>query len=128
MSDEALREVNRTIVEMSRAIGGLELTVKTLTTTWQSQEAGASQGRRDLHQKFDGLSDKVTGLAGKVDIALKELGEMKPSVEAFENAKLQAIGGLKLGRWLWMALPFGGGGLIAWLMTHWMGGPRPPIQ
>ena len=55
MSDEALREVNRTIVEMSRAIGGLESTVKTLTTTWQSQEAGASQGRRDLHQKFDGL-------------------------------------------------------------------------
>lgn len=127
MSDEALREVNRTIVEMSRAIGGLESTVKTLTTTWQSQEAGASQGRRDLHQKFDALSGKVGELAGKVDTALKDLGEMKPSVEAFENAKSQALGGLKLGRWLWMALPFSGGTVVAWFLTHWAG-PKPPLQ
>jgi hypothetical protein len=41
---------------------------------------------------------------------------------------LQAIGGLKLGKLIWMALPFGGGGLAAWLMTHWMGGPKPLIQ
>ena len=58
MSDEALREVNRTIVEMSRAIGALESTVKTLTTTWQSQEVSVAQGRRDLHRKFDGLASR----------------------------------------------------------------------
>ena len=127
MSDEALREVNRTIIEMSRAIGALESTVKTLTTTWQSQEVSASEGRRDLHKKFDGLAGKVSELAGKLDIAVKEIGEMKPSVDALEVAKLQAIGGLKLGRLLWMALPFGGGGLVAWFLTHWAG-PKPPMQ
>jgi hypothetical protein len=107
MSDEAaLREVNRTIIEMARAIGALESTVKTLTTTWQTQEVIASEGRRDLHKKFDGLAGKVSELAGKLDIAVKDLGEIKPSVEAFEVAKLQAIGGLKLGKLIWMALPF----------------------
>ena len=67
---------------MSRAIGALEPTVKTLTTTWQSQEVSASQGRRDLHQKFDGLALKVSELAGKVDTAVKDIGDMKPSAGA----------------------------------------------
>jgi hypothetical protein len=86
----------------------------------------------NLERLAAGLSafghDLAAGLAGKVDKALGDLAEMKPSVEAFENAKLQAIGGLKLGKLIWVALPFGGGGLAAWLMTHWMAGPKPPIQ
>lgn len=126
MTDEAaLREINRTIIEMSRAMGGLESTVKTLTQTWQTQDAEATQGRRDLRQRFEALSGKVGELGGKVDRALTELGEIKPSVEAFENAKQQAVGGLKLGKLLWMGLPFGGGGLITWFLTHWANGPRP---
>ena len=64
-----------------------------------------------------------------MDAAVKDIGEIKPSVEAFENAKQQAVGGLKLGKAVWLALPFGGGGLIAWLLAHFLGGgPKPPIQ
>ncbi len=122
MSDPATEAALR---EMSRSIGGLESTVKTMVSTWQSQEASASQGRRDLHQKFDALADKVTGLAGKVDAAIRDITEIKPSVAAFEDAKAQAIGAQKLGKWIWAALPFAGGG-IGWMLAHWINiTPKP---
>lgn len=127
MSDEAaLREMQRTMLEMARAIGALESTVKSMTETWRTQDASASIGRRDLHQKFDGLVGTVSGLSGKVEKLIGEMAEIKPSVEAFEIAKFQAIGGMKLGRALWLALPFGGGGGLVWLLHH-LWGPKPPL-
>lgn len=114
--------------EMSRIIGGLESSVKTMVSTWQSQEASASQGRRDLHTKFDTLADKVSGLSSKVDAMGKDLTEIKPSVDAFKNAKEQAIGAQKLGKWIWAALPFAGGG-IGWMIANWVSiTPRPPTH
>lgn len=125
MSDPATEAALR---EISRSMGGLESTVKSLVSTWQSQEASASQGRRDLHQKFDALAEKVTGLAAKVDKAMADITEIKPSVEAFENAKAQAIGAQKLGKWIWAALPFAGGG-IGWMLANWITiTPKPPLH
>lgn len=125
MSDPATEAALR---EMSRTIGGLESTVKTLVSTWQSQEATASQGRRDLHQKFEALAEKVGAMAAKVDTAIKDITEIRPSVEAFENAKAQAIGAQKLGKWIWAALPFAGGG-IGWAIANWITiAPKPPLH
>jgi hypothetical protein len=122
MSDEmALRE-------MIRSIGGLESTVKSLQQTWQSQEASASQGRRDLHQKFDAMRSEVHALTAKVDGALRELAEIKPSVHAFENAKAQAQGAQTLGKWIWGGLLFAGGG-IGWALANWITiTPKPPLH
>jgi outer membrane murein-binding lipoprotein Lpp len=114
--------------EMSRSIGGLESTVKTLVSTWQSQEASASQGRRDLHFKFDALSEKVSSLSAKVDTAIADITDIKPSVEAFETAKAQAVGAQKLGKWIWAGLAAGGGAL-GWMLANWITiGPKPPLH
>jgi hypothetical protein len=126
MSDPATEAALR---EMSRTIGGLESTVKTLVSTWQSQEAGASQGRRDLHHKFDSLADRVAGIASKLDTAIKDIVDIKPAVAAFEDAKSQAIGAQKLGKGIWAALLFvgaGGGGGLVWAVANWITiGPKP---
>lgn len=105
--------------EMSRTLGGVESTVKSLVSTWQSQEASASQGRRDLHQKFEALADKVSGLSAKVDTAIKDITEIKPSVQAFEDAKQQAKGAQTLGKIIWAILGFGGMG-IGWVLANWI--------
>jgi hypothetical protein len=114
--------------EMSRSIGGLESTVKTLVSTWQSQEVTASQGRRDLHQKFEVLRNDVHSLAGQIAGALKDIADIKPSVHAFENAKEQAIGAQKLGKIIWGALFFMGGG-VGWMIANWITiTPKPPLH
>lgn len=112
--------------EMSRSIGGLESTVKSLVSTWQTQETSASQGRRDLHIKFDALSEKVSGMSAKVDTAIRDITDIKPSVEAFEDAKSQAVGAQKLGKWIWAGL-LGSGGVIGWALANWITiGPKLP--
>lgn len=125
MSDDATQAALR---EMSRSIGGLESTVKTLLTTWQSQDASASQGRRDLHQKFDAVRQEVSGLAAQVATAVKDIADIKPSVEAFKNARQQAQGAQKLGKFIWAGLVFSGGG-IGWMLANWITiGPKPPLH
>jgi outer membrane murein-binding lipoprotein Lpp len=125
-------ETEAALREMSRSIGGLESTVKSLVSTWQSQETNASQGRRDLHTKFDALSEKVTGLTAKVDTAIRDITLIKPSVQAFENAKEQAIGAQRLGKGIWAALLFLGGGSgagLTWVIANWVTiGPKPPLH
>ena len=116
MTDASIQAALR---DMSRAIGGLESSITSMQQTWQSQEASASQGRRDLHIKFDGLTEKVSGLANKVDTAIKDITEIKPSVQAFESAKQQAKGAQTLGKWIWGLLLFLGG-LIGWALTNWI--------
>ena len=116
MSDPATEAALR---EMSRSIGGLESTVKNLVSTWQSQEAQASQGRRDLHHKFDALRTDVHSMGAQVAGALKDIADIKPSVEAFEDAKQQAKGAQTLGKWIWGGLVFIGGG-IGWILANWI--------
>ena len=118
--------------EMSHMIGGLESTVKSLVATWQSQEANASLGRRDLHQKFDAMRDDFYKLTHQVTGALKDIAEIKPSVDAFENARQQAKGAQRLGKWIWGGLTFGGlggGSILGWMLANWVNlGPKPPLH
>ncbi len=118
--------------EMAEKIGGLQATVATMVSTWQSQEANASQGRRDLHHKFDALRSEMHALAGQVAGALKDLAEIKPSVDAFETARDQAIGAQKLGKGIWAILVFlglGTGSGVTWILANWISiGPKPPLH
>lgn len=114
--------------EMSRSIGGLESTVKTLVSTWQSQETLASQGRRDLHQKFDQLRTDVHNMATQVAGALTDIADLKPSVEAFKTARTEARGAQKLGKWLFGLIGLAGTAL-GWALNNWITiGPKPPLH
>lgn len=105
--------------EMSRSIGGLESTVKTMVTTWQSQEAVATQGRRDLHQKVDALRGELHDMGSTLAGAIRDIAAMKPSVEAFENAKAQALGAQKFGKWLWGIAALVSGA-VGWILSNWI--------
>ena len=105
--------------EMSRWIGSSRHRCGSLVQTWQAQEASASQGRRDLHQKFEALRGEFHAVATQVAGALKDIADIKPSVQAFENAKAQAKGAQMLGKIIWGILLFAGGG-IGWMLANWI--------
>lgn len=103
--------------DMARSIGGLESTVKTLVETWRNQEQSASSGRRVLHEKFDQLQGEVHNFGHQLAGALKDIADMKPTVDAVEIAKERTIGAGILAKALWMI----GGAMIAggaWLLSH----------
>lgn len=110
-------DIQTALREMAGQIGALGATVKSLETTWQTQEAAASQGRRELHRKFESVSEKVSTLTGRVDQILKDILDMQPTVKAVEMAKERAIGATMLGKVLWAV----GGAMVAagvWLLSH----------
>ena len=110
-------DLQAAIREMAGQIGALGATVKSLESTWQKQEAAATEGRRELHRKFEAMSEKVGTLAHKVEAILDDLLSIKPTVAAVERAKQRAIGAGLFGKFLWMA----GGAMIAggaWLLAH----------
>lgn len=114
--------------DMSRTIGGLESTVKNLMRMWEQQEQAASQGRRDLHQKFDAIIKDVAGLSAKLEAAVNDITEIKPSVKAFESAKEQAKGAQTVGKGIWAGLIFVSGG-IGWMLNNWISiAPKPPLH
>ncbi|MBR0871215.1 DUF1515 domain-containing protein [Bradyrhizobium tropiciagri] len=127
MSDEATQSALR---EMARVIGGLESTVKSLEATWRTQEQSASSGRRELHQKVealrsevsakvDGMRGELTVMGGQLSTAIKEIAEMKPTVDAVENVQVQATGVRNAGRWLyWIAVLLSGG--VGWIITNFV--------
>jgi len=71
-----------TIHEMSRAIGSLESSAKTLTTTWAEQDREATEGRRLLHAKIDDLKSQQATLAAQVAQQTSKLAEVEPAINA----------------------------------------------
>jgi len=69
------------IHDMSRAVGALESSVKTLTATWARQDAQATEGRRLLHGKVDELRTQQAILTGQVAQQTQELAEVKPALK-----------------------------------------------
>ncbi|GAB9224789.1 hypothetical protein BDS110ZK18_66720 [Bradyrhizobium diazoefficiens] len=106
--------------DMARAIGALESTVKTLTHQWRDQDEKASLGRRDLHQKIDGVLKELRTLDGLVKAAISDIAFMKPIVDSVEAAKLQAQGAVKAGRWIYVVLSGGGGMTLLWIVSHFV--------
>lgn len=103
--------------EMSRSIGGLESTVKTLVDTWRNQEQAAASARRVLHDRFESLQGEVHGFSAQLTGVLRDIAEMKPIIDEVETAKQRAIGAGMLGKALWAT----GGAMIAggiWLLSH----------
>lgn len=106
--------------EMSRAIGSLEASVIELNRKWDERERSASEGRRVLHAKFDSLKDEVTEMATKVVGVETALASIEPEIKTFQEARMQAIGAQKLGKWIWwvlMGIAGAAGGVLHWLLS-----------
>lgn len=129
MSNEA--DIQGALREMSGTIGGLKSTVENMSRMWQTQEASATQGRRDLHQKLEAVKTEVSGLRVEIATAAKDITEIKPDVQEFRNAKQQAKGAERLGRRLFAAIGLIGtmiGGALGWAVSNWVTiGPKPPL-
>ena len=111
--------------EMSRAIGSLEASVRSLNERWEERERSAAEGRRVLHAKFDALRDNVSDLASEVSGVTEKLASIEPEIKTFEEARLQAIGAQKLGKWIWWVLlgvAGAAGSMITWFLNLPRGG------
>jgi outer membrane murein-binding lipoprotein Lpp len=96
MTDGAIHQV-------SADIGGLKASVEMLMTTWQAQEKSATDGRRSLHDKFDLLSKDVIRLTAEVENLAKDLGVIKPAIDAFKTARDRQDGAQWMGKLVWGA-------------------------
>lgn len=92
--------------EVSRSIGSLEASVTNLTETWQRQDREATEGRRRLHEKMDGLKSQQETLASTVAQQTKKLTEIEPAIKRFEAQRQRQEGARSLAKLLW-------GGLLA---------------
>lgn len=117
MSEESA--THAALLAMAKSLGGLESTVAGLVSQWRSQDEKASQGRRDLHQKIDAMRGEMQELDGLLKEAIKDIAAMKPTVEAVENAKQQAVGVSKASVWLWRLAIFLSGG-AAWVLANYL--------
>lgn len=89
--------------EVSARLGGVQSAVELMTSTWQRQESSASEGRRELHRKFDDVRNEVTKLTGRVDRMGRDIAEIKPAIEAFKSARARQEGAQWLGKLIWLA-------------------------
>jgi hypothetical protein len=78
--------------EMSRAVGALEATVKSLTQIWQQQDESATEGRHRLYAKVDQMMTELVKLTGRVDRLAEEVTTLKPQVATFNDNHQQGIG------------------------------------
>jgi len=87
--------------EVSRSIGSLEASVTNLTETWQRQDREATEGRRRLHEKMDGLKSQQEALASTVALQTKKLAEVEPAIKRFEAERQRQAGARSLAKLLW---------------------------
>lgn len=92
------------IHDMSRAIGALQSTVKNLTDNWQQQDREATEGRRLLHAKVDGLTVQQAVLTGQVAQQTAELAEVKPAIKRFEADRQRREGANSMVKLIWVGL------------------------
>lgn len=97
--------------QITLMVGGLKQAVETMTSMWQSQEAVASEGRRQVHLKIDKLKDEVANLSVRVNQMSTDIAIIKPDVEAFNDEKLRSEGAKRLGMRLWAAITAVAGGI-----------------
>lgn len=85
-------------------VGALTNAVQMMTSMWRSQEESATTGRRIMHEKMDGVSNRLTTLTGRVDQMGEKIEIIEPSVAAFKATRHRAEGAMSLGKYLWGAL------------------------
>ncbi len=111
---------------MSRAIGDLEATVRSLTDTWSQQDQHATEGRRLLHAKVDTLTSTIQTTNARLDTLTGRFAEIEPAVRRFEVARQRAEGARSLAKLLWAGfVAFAAGlGYLASDLMHLLWPPK----
>lgn len=115
-SDEATQAALR---QMAGQIGELASTVRSLEFNWRNQDEKASTGRAVLHAKIDDLRGDFHSWRGKLETAIVDIAEMKPTVDEIRAARERAIGALMVSRVLYAAGIVMTGG-ITWILSNWI--------
>src|SRR4051812_33060087 len=89
---------------MSRAIGSLESSVKTLTETWQQQDREATEGRRLLYDKVDELKSAQAKMASQFTQLTSKFAEIEPAIKRFERERQRKEGANSLAKIIWAGL------------------------
>lgn len=110
-------DIQHALREMARQIGSLQSSVDTLTSTWQRQDADATEGRREMRCRVEVLTERVTAVASRVETMSAELIAIKPTVDLVKTARAEVSGVGRAGRVVWQVVGFfGAGGAGAWLV------------
>ena len=89
------------INEFSRALGGLQATVASLTSMWERNDREATEGRRRLYVKVDEMKDSLGVLSSRVESLSTDVAAMKPTVRIFDTQHQQGIGTKKTIAMIW---------------------------
>jgi|ERR1700690_3399022 hypothetical protein len=99
----------------ARAFGKLEAKVEHLVETWKTQDRQATEGRRQLHGKFDELKDVMTKAVGDIQVQVGNLGhrvneiasdftKIEPQLILSNNEHQQRVGSKKALAKVWATL------------------------
>jgi hypothetical protein len=99
-------------VDVARALGDLEGTVRSLKEQWAIQEKEATEGRRRLHDKFDALVVQVHNLTGVAYGVQEDVTEIKrdiddkimPTIDAYNIERARHFGAVNLGKIIWAGI------------------------
>jgi hypothetical protein len=104
---------------LSRIIGSLEAKVEGFQNNWQEQDRRASEGRRFLFEKMDGVAREVQHLTHTVADVVQDVADMKPAVADWVATKNKAIGASGAARFTWALLGAAICG-VAWIFEHFL--------
>jgi hypothetical protein len=106
---------------IARIIGGLEARVEGFQTSWVEQDRRASEGRKFLFEKMDGVATEVQHLTHTVADVVSDVTEMKPAVRDWVETKQLALGAKTAAGALGKVVYMVGGALLfmaGWLIDH----------
>lgn len=128
----------------ARAFGKLEAKVENLVETWKTQDQKATDGRRDLHRKFDELKDvmmaglgaiklEVGSLSHRVNEIVDDYAKIEPQFIISNNERQQRVGSKKAIAKVWGTLiglvtVAGGAGAGISELIHLLWPPKPPFH
>ncbi|EJN11870.1 Protein of unknown function (DUF1515) [Bradyrhizobium sp. YR681] len=112
-------ETNAVLLSMAEKIGRLTASLEAHTSQWRQQDEKASQGRRDTHQKIDAMRAEMQKLDGQLTTAIKDIADMKPTVQTVKNAEQQVAGATWMSKWLYRAAILATGG-AAWVVLKYL--------
>ena len=104
MPDELLAIVKE-LGALGEAVAGLTRAQQDFREQWRVQDQNATDGRRVLYDKIDGVVRDVTELRVGLNTVRGQVETMGPVVRAADRAHLQTVGAGKLGKYLaWLVI------------------------
>jgi len=96
-------------IDVARALGDLEGTVRAMAEQWRRQEEIATAGRRGVYDRIDSLSLQVTTLQSAATAVQQDVAEIKkdmdekvmPAIDAYSLDKARRLGWMDSGRLIW---------------------------